>query len=138
MAVFVTHRQVAVNPNVFKTPPVGFEIAFLLPPEAAGHADPRLLDDELPYLAGFYRLSVLIENVDIHSGTRSRERARLNRQQRIAHQNAAGDLGAAGVVDDRGFAVTDFLEQPPPRRGIPGFTGRGEHSQAAEAVALVG
>src|SRR5580765_4641699 len=101
MSVLVTHRPIAVHPDVFEAAPVGFEIAFLFLPESACHPDPWLFDAEFADRARFYRFPILVENVHVHSWTRSRERTRLDRQQRITHQNAARDLGAARVVDDR-------------------------------------
>src|SRR4051812_1145700 len=99
-----------MRPNVFETAPICFEIAFLFLPESASHPDPRLFDDELANFTGFYGFAVLGEYIDVHSEARSGKRTGLLRQQRIAHQNAARDLGPTGVVDDRQLAVTDLFE----------------------------
>src|SRR3954466_5120774 len=110
MSVVVAHRPIAVDPDVFEAAPIGFEIAFLFLPKTTGHSDPRLLNDKLADLAGFYRIAVFVEDVDVHSGTRRGKRTRLLRQQRIAHQNPARDLGPPGVIDDRQFAIADLFE----------------------------
>src|SRR5205809_315594 len=85
VAVFVTHREIPVHPDVFESAPIGVEITFFLLPKTACHADPRLLDDELAHLAGADGFAVFVEDVDVHSGTRSGKRAGLDRQQRITH-----------------------------------------------------
>src|SRR5438445_11395769 len=110
MAVLITHRPVTMDPDVFEAAPISFEITFLFLPKSASHAYPRLFDDEFADLAGYDRFAVFVKNIDIHSGTRSGEGTRFLRQQRIAHQYSARDLGASRIVRDGKFAISHVFE----------------------------
>ena len=105
VAVLVAHRPVAVGPDVLAARPVGFEYRSrsLRNPRAMPIQGLRMTSSPTaPVGTG---LAGLVDDIGVDSGTRRRERARLDRQQRIAHQDAAGDLGPAGVVDDRHAAA---------------------------------
>src|SRR5215204_620576 len=73
VSVLVAHRPIAVDPGVLESGPVCFEIALVVLPEAASHPDPRLFDDKLADLIWTYRLTLFIDDVDIHSRAWSRE-----------------------------------------------------------------
>ena len=88
------------GPNIRPARPVGFDVAGIVLPEAARPADPRRADHQLAD-ASSHGPPLFIDDVGRHARAGSGEGAGLERQQRIAHHDAAGDLGAAGVVDDR-------------------------------------
>src|SRR6266849_2613941 len=52
----------------------------------------------------------------------------------VAAQDAARDLGAAGVVDDRDPAAANVLEEPAEWFGVPWLAGAAEYAQAREVM----
>ena len=54
-----------------------------------------------------HRAAMFIHDVRGHAGDGCGERARLEWEQHVAHQDAARDLCTAGVVDDRQLSATD-------------------------------
>src|SRR5205809_4191776 len=99
-AVPVHERPVTVDPDVFPPGPVRLLVASRVLPETLGHSRPRRRHHELAHLTA-YRRAILAEAVGRHPGDRPGERARFDRRDREAPEDAARDLGTAGVVDDR-------------------------------------
>ena len=52
----------------------------------------------------------------------------------LPRHDPAGDLGPAGVVDDRAAALADLAEVPPPGIGVPRLAGRAEDAQRRPVV----
>ena len=65
----------------------------------------------------------VVHHVGRHARRRAGKGARLERQHDVAHDDAARDLGAAGVVDDRAAAAADGVEEPQPGRRVPRLAG---------------
>ena len=103
MSIRVAHREIAVNPSTFKSLPVGFEIAVRFVPKTLSHPEPCLFDGKLADLTVFHRIAVFVKNIGIHPQTRRGKAARFDGNERIVHQNSAGNFGAAGIIDDREF-----------------------------------
>src|SRR5688572_25135636 len=138
IALVVDAGPVAVVPDAVSTAPVGVQVATLVGivavvPEAAGHAGPGLPDDELADLAA-HGARLVVDDVRVHAGTGAAERAGLDRRPGRAADDAAGDLGPAGVIDDRATGFADGAEVPPPRVGVPRLTGGAEHEEARAVV----
>ena len=134
-AVFVNGGKVAVDPDVFKARPVGFNVTLRVFPEAARHPYPRLPNSQLAHAAP-HRVPFFIHYIAGHTGNWAGEGAGFQRQQHIAHHNAAGNFCAAGIVDDGQFPFAHRVEKPQPGIGVPGFAGGSKQSQAAGIVAL--
>src|SRR5206468_10220139 len=122
-SVLVHERPVAVDPDARPARPVRLLVALRVFPEALRHAGPRRLHDQLAHLAA-NGLAVLAEALGRHPRDGPGERARLDRRDWEAAQDAAGDLRAARVVDDRQARLARVLEEPAVGLGIPGLTGR--------------
>src|SRR5207244_5154779 len=97
-------------------------------PEPARHPGPGPPDDELSDRAT-KSLAMLVYDVRVHPGARAAERAGRDRRPGRAADDAAGDFGAAGVVDDRATLLADVAEVPPPGIRIPWLTGRAENKE---------
>src|SRR5690606_8643995 len=54
-----------------------------------------------------------------------------------AAEDAAADLGSAGVIDDRPRAAADLAEEPLPGLGIPRLAGRAEDADARQVGGAV-
>ena len=67
-------------------------------------------------------------------GGRPGKRTGLSGVSTLPHDEPAGDLGAARVVDDRQAAAADDVEEPAPRLGIPRLAGGAEDAQRREIV----
>jgi hypothetical protein len=65
---------------------------------------------------------------------RAVERGRPDRREEVAADDAAADLRAAGVVDDRRPASADLAEEPRPRLGVPRLAGRAEDTERAQVM----
>src|SRR6185295_17932256 len=132
-AVVVHEGPVTVDPDVGPAGPVRLLVALRILPEAGRHAGPGLGDDELTYLSADGP-AVVAEALRCHARDRTGERARLDRRDGEAAQNAAGDLGAAGVVDDRNLRLARVLEEPLVRLGVPGLAGRADDAQRGKIM----
>src|SRR5258706_4244386 len=139
VALVVDPRPVAVLPDAGPATPVGREVAAIVAgavlPEAACHPRPGPPDHELAHRAA-HGPPVLVDDVGVHARHRSDERARLDRRPGGAADDAAGDLGAAGVIDDGAARLADVAEVPPPRVGVPRLAGRTEDEERAAIVLL--
>ena len=124
-----------MHPNVRKARPIGVDITLPIFPEAARHSDPRLADHQLANLAA-HRFSIFIDNVRCHSREWPGKRARFHRCEHVAHENAARNLRAAGIIYDRQLSAPDILEQPHPRLRVPRFAGRSEFSQRRQIMSM--
>src|SRR5439155_1447453 len=124
-AVPVHERPVTVDPDVFPPGPVRLLVASRVLPETLGHSRPRRRHHELAHLTA-YRRAVLAEAVGRHPGDRPGERARFDRRDREAPEDAARDLGTARVVDDRQARLAGILEEPAVRFRVPGLARRAE------------
>ena len=131
--IVVHGGPVAVNPDIRETRPVGFQVALRIIPETARHADPRLPEDEFTDLPA-HGVAGFVHDIGGHTGQRTAEGARFHRREHVAHENAAGDFGAAAVVDDGKFSFADFVEQPQPRFGIPRLAGGTEFAKRGQIM----
>src|SRR4029077_2906360 len=132
VALIVDARPIAVDPYALEARPIRLEVAAILrlpiSPEPARHARPGLANDELADRAA-HRSTVLVDDVGVHARAWPDERARLDRRPRRASEDAARDLGAAGVVDDRAARLADVAEIPPPRIRIPWLARRSQNEK---------
>src|SRR5262249_60333492 len=106
--VGVNRRPIAVNPDVRKSRPVGLQITLVVFPETSRLSDPGFADDKLSDNAA-NRIAVLINHIGRDARTWRGKSARFDRQQRIAHQDTAGDFGSACVIDDRYASLSDVF-----------------------------
>src|SRR5439155_4864904 len=102
-------------------------------PEALRHPRPRRRHHQLADLPS-HGPAVLAEAVGRHARDGPGERARLDRRYRERAEDAAGDLGTPGVVDDRHARLARVLEEPAIGLRIPGLARRAEHPERAEFV----
>ena len=116
--IVVNRAKIAVNPHVRKTRPIRVEITLVVVPKTARHPNPRFANDQFAD-APAHRISVFVHHIRVHSRQRSGKRARFFGREKIAHQNAARDFGAARIIDDRQLSVANGVEKPKPRRRIP-------------------
>ena len=130
MAVVVHQGPVPVDPDIGEARPVGLQVApvVLVLPETPGHADPGGADGELAHLVA-HGPALLVEDDHVHPGAGRGERGRLGRPQGVVHEDAAADLGAAGVVDDGDPPLSHLLEEPAPGLRVPGLAGGAEGPQ---------
>src|SRR5687768_10550444 len=131
--VLVAQRPVAVDPDAGPAGPVRLLVAGGVLPEAAGHARPGVGHHQLSNLAP-YGFALLVEDIDAHSRYGGVEAAWLDRLQRDAAEDPAGDLGPPAVVDDRTAASADVPEVPLPRRRVPRLAGAPENAEAGQIV----
>src|SRR5712691_1397143 len=110
-AVVVDHGPVAVDPHTGPARPVRLLVARGIAPEALRHARPRLRHHQLTDLTA-HRAAVVAEDVGGHPRDGPGERARLERRDREAAEDAAGDLCPTRVVDDGQARASDLLEEP--------------------------
>ncbi len=122
-----------MHPHPRPARPVGVEIALPVAPEAARHADPRRANDQLADLVA-HGVARGVDHVGGHAGAGRGECRRLQRQDGVAHDDAAADLRAAGVVDDRPPPLTHDVEQPQPRVGVPRLAGAAEDADARQVM----
>src|SRR5207248_3317173 len=128
-SVVVDRRPVAVYPNIWKTRPVGLDVAFAVFPKAARHPDPGFADHQFAHLSA-HRFSVLIDNVCGHSRERPGECARLHRCEDITHHDATG------VVNYRKLSASHTLEEPHPWVGIPRFAGGSKFAERRKIMSM--
>src|SRR5262249_4202354 len=123
VTVLVDIGPIAVHPDAGPPRPVRLEIALRVAPEPRGHAGPGPRHDELAHFAadGPALLAVALGR---HARDGAVERTGLDRRDGKRREDAAGDLGAARVVDDRHALLADVLEEPAVGFGIPRLAGR--------------
>src|SRR5207248_2760150 len=102
-----------MDPQARDAAPVGVFVARGIAPEAACRAGPRLANHQLADLPAHW-IALLIYDIRRDTGHGSSEGARLDRRNGGTANDAAGDLRAAGVVDDRTLTAADDLEAPVP------------------------
>ena len=132
--VFIYAGPIAVHPDVGKALPVRGQILVWIAPKPSRHPGPRPADDELADgpAQGTPRC---IRHVRRNPRDRARECRWLERRPGRAAEDAAGALGAAGVIDERRALFTHHVEIPPPRFRIPRLAGRAEHEHRRAIVA---
>ena len=79
-----------------------------------------------------HALPLVVEDVGGHARQRSGKRGRPQLGDHVAAEDAAGDLGPAGVVDYWQPAAADLLEVPLERFWVPGFAGAAQLANAPE------
>src|SRR5262249_35354266 len=92
-----------------------------------------LANHQLAHLIA-HRLAQLVDYIRRHAWHRAREGAGLDRLNRGAADDAAGDLRAARVVDDGAASAADHLERPVPRAGVPWLATGADDAQLAQVV----
>lgn len=133
VSVGVMSGEVAVDPGVCAAVEVGVEITFSVVPEAAGHADPWLLKDEFADLPGD-GVAGVVDDIGGHAGEGACEAAGDEWGDDVAAEDAAGDFGSAGVIEDGALASADAVEEPHPGVRVPGFAGGAELSDGGDEV----
>src|SRR5262249_29068055 len=124
-AVAINRCPVAVDPDPGNAAPVGVLVACGIAPEAARHAGPWLADHQLADLPA-HRIALPVHHVLRNARDRTREGTGLDRRDSGTADDAAGNLGPAGVVDDRTFPTADDVEAPMPRRRVPRLARRAD------------
>src|SRR3990172_9483970 len=122
-----------MHPHTGPARPIGLLVALRVAPEAARHPDPGSFNNQLAYLVSD-RAPGFVEYVGSHARAGAGEGARLEWQDWVSHDDAAGDLRTPRVIDDREPAFAHFLEQPHPRVRVPGFPRRGEGAQRGQVM----
>src|SRR6266700_549317 len=122
-----------MRPNAWETRPIRFHIALRIPPKPSCHSNPRLTNDQLPNLAA-QGLSLIVYHVCSHAGQGTGKGARLQWRQNISHKNPAGDLSAAGIINDGQPSATHSMEKPQPRIRVPWLASRGELAQSRQVM----
>ena len=97
---------IAMHPNIRPARPIGFKVALAVAPKAARHSNPRRTDGQLAHFAA-HRLAAGVQHNRVNTGACARERARLERRDWVAHQNATADFCAARIVDDGNAALAN-------------------------------
>src|SRR5690349_11507765 len=120
-------------PGVWQTRPVGLDVALRVAPEAACHPWIGGAKNQFAHAAA-HRLPLLICHVGSDTWDSAGERAWFERLNRGAANNATGNLGAAGVIDDGALAATDMLKEPLPGFGGPGFAAGAKQHQRAQIM----
>lgn len=131
LAVGVDAGEVAVDPEVGAAGEVGVEIALSVVPEAAGHADPGGAEDEFADLPDD-GVAGVVDDIGGHAGEGAGEAAGALGGEDVAAEDAAGDFGAAGVVEDGACAAADVAEEVEPGVWVPGFAGGAELAEGGE------
>src|SRR5204862_7196832 len=93
-AVIVHECPVAVHPHARNARPIGVEVALPVAPETARDAGPGLAQGKLAYLPT-HGVALAVDHVGGHAWDGRAEGARLDREECVASQDAAGGLGAA-------------------------------------------
>ena len=109
--------------------------ALRIAPDAAQHAGPGLLDDELAALALAGGGPVVLVDLRHDAGERPVGRARLegHRARQRRDQDAAG-LGLPPGVHDRQLVLADVAVVPHPGLGVDRLAHRAEDAQARKVV----
>ncbi|MNQ85872.1 hypothetical protein D3C85_1010480 [compost metagenome] len=134
-AFAIDDRPVTVYPGFREAVEVRVLVALRFLPEAVGHADPWLVQRQFAQCL-LHRQALAVADLSRHSRHAAVEGHRGNRLDQHIGQDAAADLGAAGIVDDRITALANGIEQPQPGLRVPRLAGRGENAQGAQVMAL--
>src|SRR3990172_670674 len=114
-----------MNPDTGPARPVRTFVPLRILPKSAGHPDPWGLDHQFADPPAD-RSAVFVEHVGSDPRARGGEGTRLQRQDRVPHQDPTRDLGTARVVDDGPATFSDGVEKPHPGLWVPRLAGGGE------------
>src|SRR5690606_5113126 len=135
VTVLVALRTVAGEVEALEARPVGLLEALRVTPDAAQHARPRLVQDQVAALAVGVALTGVVEDVGADAGQRRLGGAGLGRGdagQRRDHDRAG--LGLPPGVHDRAAAATDHAVVPAPCLGVDRLAHAAQQAQGAEVV----
>src|SRR5262249_9079873 len=104
-------------------------------PKAVRHSRPRVEHGQFAYRLDQW-FAIFVEYDGFHSRNCGVEAAGLDWAKDRAAEQAAGDFGAARIVDDRAAALTNFVEKPYVCFGVPYFTGGAQNPQRRQIMAM--
>src|SRR5262245_30027079 len=109
-----------MEPDARPAGEIGLDIPLGVLDEAACHRRRRLFEHQIAQRIAD-RFAVIVHHIDIHSQTRSAERAWLDVYDRRTGKEATHELRASGDIDDRAASPSNLVKEPEVGFTIPGL-----------------